>query len=118
MNNTQFPLIPDKRYFAIGEASDLCLVEPHILRYWESEFPALKPMKRLGNRRYYQKKDLLFIRDIHLLLYEQGFTIAGAKQKLQAKTEAVGRQDQQQAFINEIKSELQDLLRDLKKTLQ
>jgi len=76
------PDIPHKRYFAIGEVSDLCAVKPHVLRYWEQEFPQLKPVKRRGNRRYYQHDDVLMIRRIRSLLYEQGFTIGGARQRL------------------------------------
>src|SRR5882724_5229988 len=76
------PEIPRKRYFAIGEVSDLCAVKPHVLRYWEQEFPQLKPVKRRGNRRYYQQEDVLMVRRIRSLLYEQGFTIGGARQRL------------------------------------
>jgi|SRR5579884_709125 len=76
------PEIPRKRYFAIGEVSDLCAVKPHVLRYWEQEFPQLRPVKRRGNRRYYQIDDVLMVRRIRSLLYEEGFTIGGARQKL------------------------------------
>jgi len=71
-NNNELPPIPGKRYFTIGEVSDLCGVKPHVLRYWEQEFPQLKPVKRRGNRRYYQRQDVLMIRQIRSLLYEQG----------------------------------------------
>jgi DNA-binding transcriptional MerR regulator len=81
-NNAQLPAIPGKRYFTIGEVSDLCGVKPHVLRYWEQEFPQLKPVKRRGNRRYYQRQDVIVIRQIRSLLYEQGFTIGGARQRL------------------------------------
>ena len=81
-NNNELPAIPGKRYFTIGEVSDLCGVKPHVLRYWEQEFPQLKPVKRRGNRRYYQRQDVLMIRQIRSLLYEQGFTIGGARQKM------------------------------------
>jgi DNA-binding transcriptional MerR regulator len=83
-NNLPLPLpeIPRKRYFAIGEVSELCAVKPHVLRYWEQEFPQLKPVKRRGNRRYYQHDDVQMIRRIRSLLYEQGFTIGGARQRL------------------------------------
>lgn len=77
------PPIPAKRYFTIGEVSDLCGVKPHVLRYWEQEFTQLRPMKRRGNRRYYQHHEVLMIRRIRDLLYEQGFTISGARNKLQ-----------------------------------
>ena len=76
------PDIPRKRYFAIGEVSELCDVKPHVLRYWEQEFPQLRPAKRRGNRRYYQQDDVLMVRRIRSLLYEQGFTIGGARQRL------------------------------------
>lgn len=76
------PSIPAKRYFTIGEVSDLCGVKPHVLRYWEQEFTQLKPVKRRGNRRYYQHHEVLLIRKIRELLYEQGFTISGARNRL------------------------------------
>ena len=76
------PPIPAKRYFTIGEVSELCGVKPHVLRYWEQEFTQLKPVKRRGNRRYYQHHEVLLIRRIRELLYEQGFTISGARNKL------------------------------------
>lgn len=77
------PLIPAKRYFTIGEVSELCGVKPHVLRYWEQEFTQLRPMKRRGNRRYYQHHEVLMIRRIRDLLYDQGFTISGARNKMQ-----------------------------------
>ena len=77
------PAIPAKRYFTIGEVSELCGVKPHVLRYWEQEFTQLRPMKRRGNRRYYQHHEVLMIRRIRDLLYDQGFTISGARNKLQ-----------------------------------
>ena len=80
--NNELPPIPGKRYFTIGEVSDLCDVKPHVLRYWEQEFPQLKPVKRRGNRRYYQRQDVLMIRQIRSLLYEQGYTIGGARLQL------------------------------------
>lgn len=78
----QLPPIPAKRYFTIGEVSELCGVKPHVLRYWEQEFSEIKPVKRRGNRRYYQRHDVLIIRQIRSLLYEQGYTIGGAKAHL------------------------------------
>jgi DNA-binding transcriptional MerR regulator len=78
------PPIPAKRYFTIGEVSDLCAVKPHVLRYWEQEFAQLKPVKRRGNRRYYQHHEVLLIRRIRDLLYEQGFTISGARHRLES----------------------------------
>jgi DNA-binding transcriptional MerR regulator len=79
---TQLPPIPAKRYFTIGEVSELCGVKPHVLRYWEQEFTQLKPVKRRGNRRYYQHHEVLLIRRIRELLYDQGFTISGARNRL------------------------------------
>ncbi len=78
----ELPPIPAKRYFTIGEVSDLCGVKPHVLRYWEQEFTQLKPVKRRGNRRYYQHHEVLLIRRIRELLYEEGFTISGARNRL------------------------------------
>ncbi|XDF37857.1 MerR family transcriptional regulator [Paracidovorax avenae] len=80
---TPLPSIPAKRYFTIGEVAELCGVKPHVLRYWEQEFTQLRPMKRRGNRRYYQHHEVLMIRRIRELLYDQGFTISGARNRLQ-----------------------------------
>ncbi|MFT6731950.1 MAG: DNA-binding transcriptional MerR regulator [Polaribacter sp.] len=87
-NNNELMPIPDKRYFTIGEVSELCLVKPHVLRYWEQEFPQLSPVKRRGNRRYYQRDDVLVIREIRELLYDQGFTIGGARLQLESDNES------------------------------
>ncbi len=84
------PPIPAKRYFTIGEVSDLCGVKPHVLRYWEQEFTQLKPVKRRGNRRYYQHHEVLLVRRIRELLYEQGFTISGARNRLDESTSRRG----------------------------
>ena len=81
-DNLELPAIPSKRYFTIGEVSELCAVKPHVLRYWEKEFPQLKPVKRRGSRRYYQRHDVMLIRQIRNLLYLEGFTISGARNKL------------------------------------
>jgi DNA-binding transcriptional MerR regulator len=89
-SNSELPPIPAKRYFTIGEVSELCGVKPHVLRYWEQEFPSLKPVKRRGNRRYYQRHDVLMIRQIRSLLYEQGFTIGGARQRLDGEANNKG----------------------------
>ena len=89
-HNNELPIIPGKRYFTIGEVSELCAVKPHVLRYWEQEFPQLKPVKRRGNRRYYQRQDVLTIRQIRSLLYEQGFTIGGARQQLNLDSKPEG----------------------------
>ena len=86
-HNSELPPIPTKRYFTIGEVSDLCAVKPHVLRYWEQEFPQLKPVKRRGNRRYYQRVDVEMIRTIRSLLYEQGYTIGGARQRMTQEDE-------------------------------
>jgi DNA-binding transcriptional MerR regulator len=113
-NNDVLPPIPGKRYFTIGEVSELCAVKPHVLRYWEQEFPQLKPVKRRGNRRYYQRQDVLVIRQIRSLLYEEGFTIGGARQKLtgdEAKTDV----SQSQQIIRQLRVELEDLLKVLRR---
>ncbi|QXZ10546.1 MerR family transcriptional regulator [Comamonas sp. Y33R10-2] len=88
---TYLPAIPAKRYFTIGEVADLCDVKPHVLRYWEQEFVQLKPMKRRGNRRYYQHHEVLMVRRIRELLYEQGFTISGARNRLRGLVVGHGR---------------------------
>ena len=91
-SKADLPPIPAKRYFTIGEVSDLCAVKPHVLRYWEQEFTQLKPVKRRGNRRYYQHHEVLLIRRIRELLYEQGFTINGARHRLESRAcRATGR---------------------------
>ena len=100
------PAIPAKRYFTIGEVSDLCGVKPYVLRYWEQEFTQLKPMKRRGNRRYYQHHEVLLIRRIRELLYEQGFTISGARNRL---TELVHARGSSPAEEQHSGSELVDL---------
>jgi DNA-binding transcriptional MerR regulator len=84
-SNRELPPIPAKRYFTIGEVSELCDVKPHVLRYWETEFPSLEPAKRRGNRRYYQRHDVLMVRQIRSLLYEQGYTIGGARLRLEGE---------------------------------
>jgi DNA-binding transcriptional MerR regulator len=111
--NNELPPIPGKRYFTIGEVSQLCEVKPHVLRYWEQEFPQLKPVKRRGNRRYYQRQDVIVIRQIRGLLYDQGFTIGGARQRLQGEE---ARQDQTQfkLLVKQMIVELEDVLRVLK----
>ncbi len=113
-NTSDLPAIPGKRYFTIGEVSDLCGVKPHVLRYWEQEFAQLKPVKRRGNRRYYQRHDVLMIRQIRSLLYEQGFTIGGARQQLSgdgAKEDSI----QSQQIVRQLRSELEELLQILKR---
>ena len=89
---TELPAIPAKRYFTIGEVSELCGVKPHVLRYWEQEFTQLKPLKRRGNRRYYQHHEVLLIRRIRELLYEHGFTINGARNRLEEPAGSISRE--------------------------
>ena len=113
-NNDDLPPIPGKRYFTIGEVSELCAVKPHVLRYWEQEFPQLKPVKRRGNRRYYQRQDVIVIRQIRSLLYEQGFTIGGARQKLEGE-EARTDVSQSQQIVRQLRAELEELLRILRR---
>jgi len=91
VHKAQLPPIPAKRYFTIGEVSELCGVKPHVLRYWEQEFTQLKPVKRRGNRRYYQHHEVLLIRRIRELLYDQGFTISGARNQLDELSSDGGR---------------------------
>lgn len=116
------PPIPAKRYFTIGEVSELCGVKPHVLRYWEQEFTQLKPVKRRGNRRYYQHHEVLLIRRIRELLYDQGFTINGARNKLDGRMIEVAIENSSAAEIARvgvvpestlmmIRSELADILR-------
>ena len=113
-NNNELPVIPNKRYFTIGEVSDLCGVKPHVLRYWEQEFNQLKPVKRRGNRRYYQRHDVILIRQIRSLLYDQGFTIGGARQQLTGE-QAKDDTNQSQQVIRQLRNELEEILHILKK---
>jgi DNA-binding transcriptional MerR regulator len=113
-NNDELPPIPGKRYFTIGEVSELCGVKPHVLRYWEQEFPQLKPVKRRGNRRYYQRQDVLIIRQIRGLLYEEGFTIGGARQRLTGD-DAKSDVTQSQQIIKQIRMELEQVLKILRR---
>ena len=108
-NNKELPTIPGKRYFTIGEVSELCAVKPHVLRYWEQEFPQLKPLKRRGNRRYYQRHDVILIRQIRSLLYEQGFTIGGARQRLSGD-DAKNDSNQSQQIVKQLRVELEEVL--------
>jgi DNA-binding transcriptional MerR regulator len=113
-SNSELPVIPAKRYFTIGEVSELCGVKPHVLRYWEQEFPNLKPVKRRGNRRYYQRHDVLMIRQIRSLLYDQGFTITGARQRLegaQAKVESTISNQ----IVRQVRQELEEVLQILRR---
>jgi DNA-binding transcriptional MerR regulator len=113
-SNRELPPIPAKRYFTIGEVSELCDVKPHVLRYWETEFPSLKPVKRRGNRRYYQRHDVLMVRQIRSLLYEQGYTIGGARLRLDgdgAKQESA----MSSQIIRQVRIELEEVLLLLKR---
>lgn len=109
-NNDELPVIPGKRYFTIGEVSDLCAVKPHVLRYWEQEFPNLTPVKRRGNRRYYQREDVILIRQIRSLLYDQGYTIGGARQRMAGEPEA-GADSNYKQMLRQMISELEDVLK-------
>ncbi len=111
-NNNELKPIPAKRYFTIGEVSDLCQVKPHVLRYWEQEFPQLHPIKRRGNRRYYQREDVMVIRQIRELLYDKGFTIGGARQQLETGEE--GDTPISKDTVRLLINELEDVIRVLK----
>jgi DNA-binding transcriptional MerR regulator len=113
-NNDELPVIPGKRYFTIGEVSELCGVKPHVLRYWEQEFPQLKPVKRRGNRRYYQRQDVLVIRQIRALLYDQGFTIGGARQRLDGE-EARVDVTQSHQLARQMRIELEEVIKILRR---
>ncbi len=106
-HNLELPPIPAKRYFSIGEVSDLCLVKPHVLRYWEQEFEQLSPIKR-SNRRYYQRQDVILVREIRALIHGQGYTIGGARQQLnpRGKSQSVVMD---QALIKSMIAELREL---------
>lgn len=108
-NNGELPPIPAKRYFTIGEVGELCDVKPHVLRYWEQEFDQLKPVKRRGNRRYYRYHDVLLIRQIRSLLYQEGYTITGARHRLTGE-DAKDDQNQSRQIIRQVRAELEELL--------
>ena len=110
---SDLPVIPGKRYFTIGEVSLLCAVKPHVLRYWEQEFPQLSPVKRRGNRRYYQRHDVLMIRQIWALLYDEGFTITGARQRLSGAEQKEDKSQSKQ-LVKQMIAELEDLLKTIK----
>src|SRR3989338_8912727 len=103
----ELPPIPDKLYFAISEVSDLCAVKAYVLRYWEQEFPQLKPAKRRGNRRYYQYRDVLLVRQIKKLLYEDGFTIEGARTQLSTTPEIISQSIKNDVMIKKVIAELE-----------
>lgn len=111
---TELPPIPDKFFFSIGEVSQLCDLKPHVLRYWEQEFPQLSPSKRRGNRRYYQRDDVLTIREIRSLLYEQGYTIEGARARLSSKENKSNKIEQRSKdLLSKVVSDLENVLADL-----
>ena len=114
---TPLPSIPAKRYFTIGEVAELCGVKPHVLRYWEQEFTQLRPMKRRGNRRYYQHHEVLMIRRIRDLLYDQGFTISGARNRLQELVHSAREQTEVDGSAGPVDSELPSMLIDSGNTL-
>ncbi len=116
-NNIRLPPIPEKRYFSISEVVTLCAVKAHVLRYWEQEFPKLKPNKRRGNRRYYQRKDVLLIRKIRELLYQQGYTIDGARNALQNQLATKKEVEHAENPIREIILELETLLKHLEQII-
>lgn len=113
LTGKDLPAIPDKRYFAISEVSFLCAVKSYVLRYWEQEFPQLKPVKRRGNRRYYQYQDILLVREIRKLLYEEGFTIEGARTKLSSTPESVSQSVKINAMVKKVIAELETVLHNL-----
>jgi DNA-binding transcriptional MerR regulator len=112
-HNAELPEIPAKRYFTIGEVSELCDVKPHVLRYWEQEFTQLKPVKRRGNRRYYQRQDVMLIRQIRELLYEQGFTIGGARQRMAGTDVPEEKPAVNKQVVKDLISDVEEALRDL-----
>ena len=112
-HNAELPEIPAKRYFTIGEVSDLCDVKPHVLRYWEQEFGQLKPVKRRGNRRYYPRQDVMLIRQIRELLYEQGFTIGGARQRMAGQDTVEVKPAVNKALVKDLISDVEEALKDL-----
>jgi DNA-binding transcriptional MerR regulator len=112
-HNDELPVIPGKRYFTIGEVSELCAVKPHVLRYWEQEFPQLKPVKRRGNRRYYQRQDVMTIRQIRSLLYDQGFTIGGARLQMSSEVSQADNTQFSQ-LVTQMIGELEQVLKVLK----
>ncbi|HPE04339.1 MAG TPA: MerR family transcriptional regulator [Thauera sp.] len=111
----QLPPIPAKRYFTIGEVSELCCVKPHVLRYWEQEFTQLKPVKRGGNRRYYQHHEVMLIRRIRQLLYQEGFTISGARNRL---GESAIQEQENGVELEQCKAMLRELRAEITATLQ
>lgn len=109
------PVIPDKLYFTISEVSELCDLKAYVLRYWEQEFPQLKPVKRRGNRRFYQNKDIILVRQIRRLLYEEGFTIEGARAQLSVNTsESASQSVKMNEVVKKVIAELESVLQNLR----
>lgn len=109
----ELPVIPDKLYFTISEVSELCALKAYVLRYWEQEFPQLRPIKRRGNRRFYQKEDIILIRQIRRLLYEDGFTIEGARSQLTNTPEVVSQPVKMNEMVKKVIAELESVLQNL-----
>lgn len=110
----KFPPIPDKLYFTIGEVAQLCVLKPHVLRYWEQEFPQLAPSKRRGNRRYYQRKDVVLVRQIQELLYQKGYTIEGARAQLTGEeSTAMQKVQNSQAILHSAMMQLENIIEEL-----
>lgn len=114
LSQKELPAIPDKRYFTISEVSTLCAIKAYVLRYWEQEFPQLKPVKRKGNRRYYQQQDILLVRQIKKLLYEDGFTIEGARSQLINTPQPVSQSIKIDAVVKKVIAELETVLQNLR----
>lgn len=113
LSEKDLPAIPDKRYFTISEVAQLCAVKAYVLRYWEQEFSQLKPVKRRGNRRYYQQPDILLVRQIRKLLYDDGFTIEGARVQLSSTPQVVSQSVKTNAMVKKVIAELETVLQNL-----
>lgn len=113
LNDLDLPNIPDKRYFTISEVSHLCNVKAYVLRYWEQEFPQLRPVKRRGNRRYYQHQEILLVRQIKKFLYEEGFTIEGARVKLSNTSDSISQSVKINAMVKKVIADLERVLQNL-----
>lgn len=114
----ELPAIPDKLYFTISEVSQLCALKAYVLRYWEQEFPQLRPIKRRGNRRFYQQQDIILIRQIRKLLYEDGFTIDGARTQLSNTPETVSQPVKMDAMVKKVIAELESVLQNLQSDMK
>lgn len=117
LSEKDLPAIPDKRYFTISEVAQLCAVKAYVLRYWEQEFTQLKPVKRRGNRRYYQQPDILLVRQIRKLLYDDGFTIEGARVQLSSTPQVVSQSVKTNAMVKKVIAELETVLQNLQAEL-